>query len=147
MKEKNERRLNLQQEKFCQLYATNREFFGNGTQTYIEVYNPEKIGNWYKSAMASSARLLRDVRIIRRINELLESGGMNNEFIDKQLLFLITQHADFSSKIRAIQEYNKLRRRIAEKIEHSGEMNLYSDIPDELKKEIQEFKTWQKNKR
>ena len=32
-------KLTPQQELFCQLYAGDREFFGNGVQSYIEAYN------------------------------------------------------------------------------------------------------------
>ena len=115
------RKLNLQQEKFCKLYATNEEFFGSGIWSYVEVYKPKKVGNWYKSAQASASRLLSSVIVCERINELLEKEGLNNEFVDKQTLFLITQHSDFNSKIRAIQEYNKLKKRITEK---EGDKNL-----------------------
>jgi hypothetical protein len=114
-------KLNPKQELFCQLYATDREFFGNGTQTYIEVYEPDQHKpNWYKSAQASASRLLSNVIICKRINELLEDEGLNDAFVDKQLLFIITQHDDKSSKVAAIREYNKLKQRITEKIDHSS---------------------------
>jgi hypothetical protein len=50
---------------------------------------------------------LRNVKVSERINELLEQGGLNDHFVDKQLSFLIAQHADFKSKLGAIREYNK----------------------------------------
>lgn len=113
-------KLNPRQERFCQLYATDREFFGNGVQTYIEVYEPDqKKPNWYKSAQASSSRLLSNVMIFERINELLEQEGLNDAFVDKQLLFLISQQADFTNKAAAIREYNKLKQRITERIDHT----------------------------
>ena|SRR5215203_294398 len=37
-----ETKLNPKQESFCKLYATDREFFGNGVESYIEVYNPDR---------------------------------------------------------------------------------------------------------
>ena len=53
---------------------------------------------------------------------------------DKQIAFLITQHADFNSKIRAIQEYNKLKQRIIDKKELSGEVNIKnSGLKEEAK--------------
>lgn len=108
--------LNLNQEKFCQLYATETEFFGNGVQSYIEAYNPDTSKpNWYKTCLASASRLLTNVKVIDRINELLEEQGLNDSFVDKQLKFIITQHADFGSKMQAIKEYNKLKSRITDK--------------------------------
>lgn len=110
--------LNPKQELFCQLYASDREFFGNGTQSYIKAYDIDttKKGS-YAAARASACDLLTMPNINSRINELLESGGLNDNFVDKQLLFLINQNADLSTKRSAIAEYNKLKSRITEKTE------------------------------
>lgn len=111
-------KLNLRQELFCQLYATQSEFFGNGVQSYIEAYEPDTTRpNWYKTACASASRLLANDKVIARINEILEQTGLNDAFIDKQLSFLIAQHADFTNKLGAIREYNKLKQRITDKSE------------------------------
>lgn len=111
---------NAKQEMFCQLYATNREFFGNGVESYLEVYNPDRSKpNWYKTACSSASQLLSNIKVYTRINELLESDGLNNTNVDKQILMLINQHADFSAKVAAIREYNKLKQRIVEKIDHT----------------------------
>lgn len=125
--------LRLKQEKFCKLYTT-REFFGNGTMSYIEAYNPKHEGNWYQSAMASSSRLLRNVKICERINDLLEEKGMSDVFADKQLLFLMTQHDDFKNKLGAIREYNRLKQRITEKLDAKlkGKLKLDDKQFDQL---------------
>jgi hypothetical protein len=118
---KNENGLNLQQEEFCQLYTTDAEFFGNGVQAYIEAYKPDQSKpNWYKTSLAAASRLLANVKICERINQLLEEGGLNDQFVDKQLTFLVTQHADFKSKLGAIKEYNKLKKRVSDRLEHTG---------------------------
>ena len=104
------------QEKFCQLYATETDFFGNGVQSYVEAYEVDTTKpNWYKSACSSASRLLSSVKVIKRINEILEETGLNDAFTDKQLSFLIAQHADFTNKLGAIKEYNKLKQRITDK--------------------------------
>jgi hypothetical protein len=104
----------IRQEKFCQLYVS-AEFFGNGVQSYVEAYQfDQSKPNWYKTAAAAASRLLTNVKVCARINELLDETGLNDAFVDKQLLFLITQHDDFSSKIQAIREFNKLKGRITE---------------------------------
>jgi hypothetical protein len=100
------------QERFCQLYTSSGEFFGNGTQSYIEAFRPKKVGNWYNSARAQACTLLTNHNIIKRVNELLETGGFNNENVDKQHLFLLNQHADLKTKLGAIREYNSLKSRI-----------------------------------
>ena len=110
--------LNVKQERFCQLYASDREFFGNGVQSYLEAYNPSrKNPNWYDIACISASNLLGVPKVFNRINELLEIGGLNDVAVDKQLSFVIHQHKDTSSKVAAIREYNKLRQRIISKMD------------------------------
>ena len=117
-KEKSDKKqasLNPKQERFCQLYASDKEFFGNGLHSYMEAYNIPPI-KW-KSALSASSRLLINGNILTRINELLELRGLNDPFVDKQLEFLVTQNADFKTKLGAIREYNQLRQRIKNKLE------------------------------
>lgn len=112
-----EKDITQKQKLFCEYYVCgDKELFGNGVQSYIEAYEPDtSVTNWYKSACSSASRLLSNVKVIEEINRLLELNGLNDVAVDKQLSFLITQHSDFSSKISAIREYNKLRQRITEK--------------------------------
>lgn len=126
-------KLNPKQEKFCVLYASDQEFFGNGVQAYIEAYDPDlNDKNYYKTACAAASRLLTNVKVLNKINQLLEEQGLNDAFIDKQLKFLITQHADFSTKLGAIKEYNKLKSRITDKMNLTGELTIqtvnYGDV-------------------
>jgi hypothetical protein len=116
-------RWNERRERFCQIYASDSEFFGNGVQTYIEVYKPDQTKpNWYRTACTVASTMLSNAKVYTRINEILEETGFNDVAIDKQLSFLIHQHADFGSKLGAIREYNKLKARVLERIEHSGEV-------------------------
>jgi hypothetical protein len=104
--------LNPRQRMFCELYSSDKEFFGNGVQTYIEVYEPDSTKpNWYKSACASASQILSNIKVCECINYLMELRGLNDTFVDKQLEFLITQHTDFKSKLGAIREYNSLKKR------------------------------------
>jgi phage terminase small subunit len=120
-------KLNPKQEMFCQFYASDREFFGNGTQSYIESYEPDQTKkNWYNVARSRASELLTNPNVLNRINELFEARGLNDSFVDKQLELLITQNADFKSKVSAIREYNALKKRITQKVEHSGNLNIGS---------------------
>lgn len=114
--------LTQKQELFCKLFASDREFFGNGVQSYIEAYDPDtsKKG-WYNTACARASQLLSNVKVLDRINELLELRGLNDSFVDKQLELLITQNADLKTKIAAIREYNSLKQRITQKIKVEGD--------------------------
>jgi len=113
--------LNPKQELFCQLYASDKEFFGNGTQSYIEAYNIEPKG--YKTAVVNASKLLTNANILKRINQILELRGLNDQFVDKQLEFLVTQNADLKTKMSAIKEYNVMKARTS-KAEGGG--NTYN---------------------
>lgn len=130
-------KLTPQQKLFCELFASDREFFGNGTQSYIEAYNIDlsKKGA-YSSAKANAHRLLTKAYILEYIDKLFEARGLNDTFVDKQLEKLITQDAEFSAKIKAIAEYNKLKGRITEKREQNVKIdNPYEGLTtEELKK-------------
>ena len=110
--------LTPKQELFCRIYASDREFFGNGVQSYIEAYGVDldKKGA-YLVARVEASKLLTKPNILKRIDEIFEGGGLNDLFVDKQLEKLITQDADFKSKLGAIKEYNTLKSRIQKKID------------------------------
>lgn len=122
--------LNVNQAKFCEIYATQEEFFGNGVASYMEAYKSKngkkKIG--YMTAAANSSRLLTNAKILGYLDYLIEEGGLNDQHVDKQLRLVITQNADFKSKVSAIREYNRLRQRIIEKQEHT---HKFQDLTDE----------------
>lgn len=106
-------------ELFCKLYASDREFFGNGLQSYAEAYGLDLSDKKdYGVARSASSRLLTNVDVLARIDELLELGPLNDSFVDKRLGFWITQMNDPSASIQAIKEYNKLKARITEKVEN-----------------------------
>ena len=117
-------KLRPKQRHFAELYASDKEFFGNGTQAYIEAYSPNQAKpNWYKTARASAHQLLTNMNVLDYINELLDLT-LNDQHVDKQLAFLVTQDAELNVKLGAIKEYNALKVRITKKIELSGEVVL-----------------------
>ena len=75
MTDKKEKQLSPRRELFCQCYTSpDREMFGNGVQSYIEVYNPDTSKkNWYKTACASASQILSNLKVINRIF-LMESS-------------------------------------------------------------------------
>lgn len=122
------------------------DFFGNGTQSYIEAYEPKKKGKWLKSAESSASRLLRNVKVCERINELLEEQGLNDQFVDKQLVFLITQFSNLKVKLSAIQEYNKLRGRIIDRTENKNKNEHTTKLDEKTMKLVEEFISYRKKK-
>lgn len=141
--------LTPQEERFCQIYISPTEFYGNGTQSYIEAFNVQVIrahnvkcdveGNklddsmkqmTYNQVKDAAYRLLTRTDILGRVNDLLEDDGFNDEFVDKQLKHLITQSADPRVKISAITEYNKLKARIIQR-----EAHMHSFATDDMSDE------------
>ena len=106
---KHDEGLNAREEMFCQLFATDREFFCNGVQSYIEAYDVEPAK--YKSASVLASRLLGKAKIQKRINELVEVGELNDTFVDKQLAKVIVQDVHLPAKVQGIREYNTLKKR------------------------------------
>jgi len=125
-------KLSIKDRKFCELYTTTREFFGNGVQAYAEAFDKD-LGNkgQYKVCKTLASRLLTKVDLLAYINELLEGIGLNEAHVDKQLAFLITQYADFGAKLGAIKEFNALRQRITKKFK--GTMTLAGAVHEAMK--------------
>lgn len=134
--EKEEKELNVKRERFCILYASDKEFFGNGTQAYIEAYNIDvtRKGS-YNAARVSAHHLLTNPNILKRLDEILEDSGLNIPFVDKQLKLLITQNAFFPSKLGAIREFNSMKGR------HKPRVILFGNIKtdEELEKAKQKL--------
>lgn len=125
MTEPIEETLNPKQLAFCELYASDSSCFGNWVASYLEVYDIDKSKpNWYKTACQAASRLLSNVKVYSKINSLLEEQGLNDQFVDKQLLFLISQQSDLTNKVQAIKEYNKLKKRITDKIETDSKIEI-----------------------
>ena len=132
--------LSEQDEYFCTLFASDRELFGNGVQSYIEAYDIQVVNKpdpddphqkTYATCRHEAHRLLTNVNFLKRINEIFEGRGLNDAFVDKQLEKVITQDAEFNPKVRAIQEYNKLKKRTVDRIEHTHSFAKYEEMSDE----------------
>lgn len=142
----NEAGLSAEDELFCELFASDREMFGNGVQSYIEAYEIEVVNKpdpeypkqkTYNACKVAAHSRLTNPNFLKRINEIFEGGGLNDAFVDKQLEKVITQDAEFSPKVKAIQEYNKLKKRTVERIEHTHSFAKYDGMTDdELEKEL-----------
>lgn len=141
-------KLNPLQLKFCKLYASDREFFGNGVRSYAKAYNIDlRNKSGYSTARTNASRLLTNANILTEINRLLDLI-INEQFVDKQLAFLITQHADLHVKLGAIKEYNNLKQRITQKgVIELQNIPIFRDIDEELAflEERKQFLLMQKN--
>jgi hypothetical protein len=107
--------LNIKQDLFCKIYATDPNCLGNATKAYMEAYKCKSID----TAKSGSRQLLEKHEITARINEYIEIDGFNDMAVDKKHNFLIKQNKDFNVSLKAIQEYNKLKKRVTDRLEIS----------------------------
>lgn len=141
-----QRKLTAQQELFCRYYAQNEALFGHATFCYAEShgFDLDSLSNRcpvhqekdpecgsacplseyrvaYSTCSSNGSRALRNAKIQDRITALLNEM-LRDEVVDSQLAKLIIQDGEPATKIAAIREYNKLRQRIVDKVEHTGEI-------------------------
>lgn len=139
-------KLNKRKELFCQFYVKNKETFCNATESYAEAYDfkldtldttrekdpdnpmkdlPSEYDRAYRVVAVEGSRLLRKVDIQDRITQLFNEL-LRNDIVDGELSKLIVQDSDWDVKVAAIKEFNKLKARITEKVDHT---TLGKEIP------------------
>jgi len=131
----NQKPLKPADEAFCRFYAGDSSVFNNATMAYAFAFNkeiPEKDGTEEKAlerkkilaiCATQASMLLRNPNIQRRCQEVL-SALCNDHFVDREMTYTIAQRKDLGSKMRAVSEYNKLKKRVSEKVEHTGEIKM-----------------------
>jgi phage terminase small subunit len=123
--------LNERQMKFCELFVS-EDFFGNGVQSYIAAYQIDITRKGaYEGARACASENLTKPNILKYINSLIDVGGFNEQNVDKQLLIVMQQNADYGAKVQAIREFNKLKTRITTKVDLNIR-KLGKDLTDEV---------------
>jgi hypothetical protein len=147
--------LNIRREAFCQYYTKNQQLFGNATHSYAEAFSyrldelsrddakykgkgakrklvePSSYDKAYNVCAVEGARLLRNPKVQERITALLNEL-LRDDIVDSQLAKIITQDDDLQSKVRAINEYNKVRGRIIDKTRDVTERFAIDDIRELL---------------
>ena len=108
-----DKQLDPREEKFCMLFVKSDDVSGNQTRAAIRAfgYDPEED---YEIAANKASKLMKKDAIRNHIRAILDDQALNDEFVDNQLAFLIAQHDDFNTKLKAIKEYNRLKERIGE---------------------------------
>lgn len=145
--------LKIKREAFCQYYTKNQQMFGNATHSYAAAFGyeldemsrePEYEGKGKKKKELPSEydlacnvcavegnRLLRNPQVQERVTALLNEL-LRDDIVDSQLAKIITQDDDLQSKVRAINEYNKVRGRIIDKTRDVTERFAMDDIRELL---------------
>ena len=115
--------LNPKQELFCRMYVNNGSTFGNATKAYADAYDldidgvsDEAKAN-YRVANANGSRLLVNASIKSRVVKLL-NDLLKDEIVDAELSKVIQQDGELSPKMTAIKEYNRIKGRGSDVVEH-----------------------------
>lgn len=126
---------NILHEKFCSLYATSPELFGNTVDCYLETFNIDRSNPHHRTTASKCAHgLMKNSIILARINFLMETRlGFNDADVDKQLAFCIAQSSDLRVKLGGIREYNALKGRIRAKLDITYTETSDDELNDELK--------------
>lgn len=104
-----ELKLNDRQIMFAQYYSTSEEFFFQGAKAYAKAYGYDYNDRNQRNAInVGSNSNLKHSTILTFIQILLDGEGLNDSFVDKQILSVITQSADLKAKMLAIREYNTI---------------------------------------
>lgn len=107
--------LSNEQEKFCQLFIRDPKISGKPYECFMKVYSADLEPHQTPEFVRKQAKeLLVQDSIIQRLTTLLEEDGFNDATVDKHHLFLINQFGDFSTKMKAIEHYNKLKKRTSD---------------------------------
>ena len=141
--------ISLQMEIFCRYFTTAGEFYGNGVRSALHAHNLDALDQrQYRMAKTISYSYLSNEKVLKRINDLMEEGGFNDVNADKQLLFLMTQNSDYSSKLGALKEYNKLKQRVLDRMSLQVEEPVAAIriIPARTREQIKAANPFLKNK-
>jgi hypothetical protein len=128
--------LTPQEKEFCDKFAADKEYIGNGTRSYIATFYKDLLEKgeltpvYYNRARTAAAALLAKPTIVKYISNLLDTSGFNESNVDKHLLFIIEQFSDLSNKLGGIKEFNKLKGRIQDKLAITGTVNLSGILAD-----------------
>ena len=89
---------------------------GNAVKAYQVIFPDTK----YTSCANRAHNLLKMPQVQRAVEKRLSMQGWNNVLVDSELLYVIEQRQELPSKVRAIEEYNRLQERIKGK----GDTNI-----------------------
>lgn len=116
-------------------YYVSEEFYGNGIAAYGKAYSIDYTDkNQRNRCSAGASASLKHHTIMLLINILLDANGFNDEFINKQIMFLATQSSDLKAKALGIKLYNDVTGRVKKQVEinHTKTYDFSQLKPDEL---------------
>ncbi|MES2224983.1 MAG: hypothetical protein V4478_03275 [Patescibacteria group bacterium] len=151
---------NINHELFCMLYAggANPDFFGNASKSYLAAFKYDeqinkleeelktipyskdkerkekqsailKVNN---SARVLGNRLLTKVDIKARV-AVLYKALYTHDAADQSLAYAMRQRKDIASAVSAVKEYNRVTKRVEEKVEITNKVYRWATTEEEAK--------------
>ena len=103
----------------------------------IQVLEPDKS---YGVAKDKGQNMLSNPVFIKSVIEELEDKGITNSFLDKELKGIITQKKHLPSKLGAIIEANKMKRRLPKETSDTfNQFNFNVNDPEAVKARLKEI--------
>jgi hypothetical protein len=130
--------LNNNQIHFVEIYMSEEYKGSSGRDAAAIAYGKNLHIPRDKAAADSMAnKNLKHTGILMLINVLHNQQGFNDEWIDRQLKFIIDQNQDLKAKLMGIEQYNKLHQRIKpQEIVVQQQWDFTTFTPDMLKQFI-----------
>ena len=126
------KKLNANQEAFCQYFVNNEECFGNATRSYAMAYGRDLDDPKINHAIRSDGYHLMGKEAIKaRLQELLDIL-ISDTIVDIELARVIKQNENLAAKVSAIKEYNAVKKRTLNKVE----LELPQSLVDLIKNAI-----------
>jgi hypothetical protein len=130
-----ELRLTPQQIEFCQIYIS-KDAYGDAISSYCQVFELDEEHRQQRIQARNGANaFLKDANIITFLGILLDSDGLNESHVNKELLFLIDQNADYKVKVQAIGLFHAINNtaKASNDLKPKPSLNYESLTDDELK--------------
>lgn len=147
--------INPERELFCDYYTRPGDTFGVATTSYANAYGynldelPKDDEIWktlangkkekivrssyersYSVCAMQGGRLLKDANVLARIQKM-RVEKMTDEFVDSELMKVITQDEEKTPKVAAIREFNRLSQRVTDKLDLTSKGESIRTLTDE----------------
>lgn len=146
----------IKRENYCRYFVLwDKNTYWNQTMSYIYSYKTyifdlnenrklEEIIELKNTVRikAAASNLMKKTEVIQRINYLMDKNWLNDQVVDAHLWYCINQFNDLWIKIRWIQEYNKLKWRITDKLD----IDIHNWEANPLEERIKKIKSKQSSK-
>jgi len=115
-------KLTVLEENFCRAFCciSHPETFGRPRDAYAAAGYKLNNKDGNDSNVNNAYHILKRPKIQTRITELLAAQGLTDYGVDGEMLKVIKQDKDLSNKMRAISEYNKVKKRTGGGIGSAG---------------------------